>query len=321
MRELASPDMKDRDATQANSRSRDQGRILLVTDDTSASYSTALENAGFVVAGVAGGVAALVSLRRTRPHLVIADVNLRGIAAGELAKMLAQAQEGVPLIFIGSAESTMQRRHDAMEVGATDYFSLPAEVPLLLKRTEQLVKLKQALNRLRAEADRDYLTGLMNRRRFRTALGNEIERWRRYQIPCSLVLLDIDHLKKVNDEYGHTTGDRVIRHTANALVELSRDNDTSARMGGEEFALLLAGADESSAWRAAERLRLVVSSEPVDDVGVVTISLGVASCPVHATSERDIFAASDAALYRAKDEGRNQTVVAPALGVKTATSG
>src|SRR5215207_3046716 len=153
---------------------RDQGRLLLVTDDPRVSaYGAGLEERGFHVAGVAGGVKALVALQRTRPHVVVAD--------------------------------------------------------------------RLTVDRLRAEADRDYLTGLANRRRFRKALEQEAERWRRYDIPCALLLLDIDHMKRVNDTYGHPAGDRVIRSVAEVLTELSRDNDTAARLGGEEFALLLAG--------------------------------------------------------------------------------
>lgn len=297
------------------STTRDQGRILLVTDDPQvAAYGAALEAAGFVVAGVTGGAAALVSLRRTRPHLVISDINLKGIAAEGLARNLAQTQDSVPLLLVGLAQSTIARRSAAMTSGASDYFALPAEEPLLIARASQLVAFKQLMNRLRAEADRDYLTGLMNRRRFRTALGQEVERWRRYNIPCALLLIDIDHLKRVNDTHGHSAGDRVIRHTASALVEMSRDNDTSARLGGEEFALLLAGTDDAKAYAAAERLRHVVSATPVEGVGTITISLGVAACPAHATHERTLYTATDAALYRAKEEGRNRTSVAPLIG-------
>lgn len=293
---------------------RDQGRILLITDDANtAVYGASLEGAGLSVVGVAGGAAALVSLRRSRPHLVIADANLKGIGAEELARMLAQSQENVPLLLIGQAASSVHRREAAMTAGAFDYFALPQELPLMVARAAQLVTLKQTMDRLRADADRDYLTGLMNRRRFRTALGQEVERWRRYNVPCALVLVDIDFMKRVNDAHGHTAGDRVIRHTANALVELSRDNDTSARLGGEEFALLLAGADDAQAHAAAERLRHVVSNTPVEGIGIITVSLGVASCPAHAISERTLYAASDAALYRAKDEGRDRTSVATVI--------
>jgi diguanylate cyclase (GGDEF)-like protein len=293
---------------------RDQGRVLLVTDEPAGiAYTPSLERAGFAVVGVSGGLAALVALRRTRPHVVIADTSLKGISATELARMLAQAQEGVPLVLVGAAEATPARRSAALEAGAFDYFQMPAHTGLLVARTSQLVALRQTMERLRAEADRDYLTGLLNRRRFRTALGQEVERWRRYRVPCALLLVDIDHLKHVNDEHGHSAGDVVIRHLASSLVQLSRDNDTAARLGGEEFALLLAGTDESKALVAAERLRQVISSESVEGVGTITASLGVAACPAHATSERALYAASDAALYHAKREGRDRTVVAALL--------
>ena len=129
-------------------------------------------------------------------------------------------------------------------------------------------------------------------------------------MPCALLLVDVDHMKKINDTHGHPAGDRVIRFVANALVELSRDNDTAARLGGEEFALLLAGVGIEKAFAAAERVRLAVGSDPLEEVGRVTISVGVAACPSNARTERELYAASDAALYRAKNEGRNLTVLA-----------
>lgn len=296
-------------------RSREQGRrVLFITDDPSANqYRAALEDAGFVVADVAGGAAALVALGRARPHIVIADADLRGITADELARTLANTQDGAPLVLVGAGESDAARRIAAISSGAFDYFQLPGELPLLLARAAQLVSLRQAMDRLRADADRDYLTGLANRRRFRAALGQELERWRRYKVPCALLLVDIDFLKRVNDAHGHSAGDVVIRHIAAALAEHSRDNDTAARLGGEEFALLLAGADRERALAAAERLRSAVCAAPVDGVGTITISLGVAACPEHAESERALYAASDAALYAAKREGRNRATLAETI--------
>jgi diguanylate cyclase (GGDEF)-like protein len=290
---------------------RDQGRVLLVSDDTSiGGHARALEEGGFVVVGVAGGVKALVALQRTRPHVVVADANLRGISAGEFARMLSEAQDAIPVVLVGGERASFERRGAAMDEGAADYFQLPAELPLLIARTRQLVAHKLTVERLQAEADRDYLTGLANRRRFRKALGQEVERWRRYRTPCALLLLDVDHLKRINDTYGHPAGDRVIRFVASALSELSRDNDTAARLGGEEFALLLAGVGSEKAVAAAERLRRAVCARPLEEVGAVTISVGVAACPASAQSERELFAASDSALYRAKREGRNLVVLA-----------
>lgn len=306
----------------ARAQARGQGRVLLVTDEPSFLPRVALEEAGFAIAGVAGSTGALVALHRSRPHVIIADANLKGISANELAHKLAQVQDGVPLVLVGEAEATAARRGAALALGAFDYFQLPSELSLLVARTSQLVEVRQTMDRLHALADRDYLTGLANRRRFRTALGQELERWRRYRVPCALLLVDIDFLKRINDAHGHSAGDMVIRHTASALAELSRDNDTAARLGGEEFALLLAGANDAQARAAAERVRQVVSAEPLEKIGTVTVSLGVAACPLHATSERALYAASDAALYCAKHEGRNRTSIAPSLAASTAlTSG
>ena len=105
----------------------------------------------------------------------------------------------------------------------------------------------------------------------------------------------------------------VIRHVANTLNAVSRDNDTAARLGGEEFALLLASIGEEKATAAAERLRALLAEQSIPGVGNISVSIGVAACPAHATSERALYAASDGALYVAKNEGRNRIAVAPLL--------
>jgi two-component system cell cycle response regulator len=293
--------------------SREQGRVLIVTDNpASITFTQALEDAGLSVVGTSKSVAALIALRRARPHIIISDESLQGLSTKELASQLRRAEEtAVPFVLVGAREPTLELRRAALEAGASDYFQLPRELPLLLARASQLISIRQTLDRLRAEADRDYLTGLLNRRRFRTALGHEIERWRRYRTPCALLIVDVDHLKRINDTHGHSAGDVVIRHVADALTQMSRDNDTAARLGGEEFALLLSGADAEKGVAAAERLRQRVAAEALEGIGRVTISLGVASCPAHAISERELYAAADAALYTAKREGRDRASTAP----------
>jgi diguanylate cyclase (GGDEF)-like protein len=290
---------------------RDQGRLLLIADDPRLSaYAAGLEERGFVVAGAPGGAKALVALHTERPHVVVAEARLKGISAAELTRMLSDPQAATPVVLAGLDPSTPERRGEAMDAGASDYFELPSEFRLLASRAGQLVAHRLTVDRLRAEADQDFLTGLANRRRFRKALVQEVERWRRYQMPCALLMLDIDHMKRVNDTHGHPAGDRVIRFVADVLAELSRDNDTAARLGGEEFALLLAGADAERAYAAAERVRDAIAERPLPEVGRVTVSLGVAACPSHALTERELFSASDTALYRAKRAGRNQTALA-----------
>ena len=295
---------------------RARGRVLFISDNKQPQFGDALSARGIDVFGVSNGAAAMVSLTRTRPHLVVAHVSTRNLRVKELAKMLAQSDDGIPLILTGSEPSTVSLRHAAIIDGAFDYFMLPDELDLLVERTQQLVLLRQKMDRLRADADLDSLTGLANRRRFRVALVREVERWRRYRSPCALLMLDIDHLKAVNDKFGHPVGDMVIRQIAQTLKEVSRDNDTAARLGGEEFALLLAGVDLHRAVAAAERLRTVLSAKRVEGIGSVTVSIGVAACPENATSERMLYSASDGALYVSKNAGRDRVSVAPPLQEK-----
>jgi diguanylate cyclase (GGDEF)-like protein len=290
---------------------RDRGRVLVLSDEPNDSLFRSLEGAGLEIVEVSRGTAALVSLQRSRPHVVIAHTGVKGIDKTELAKALAQKQDGVPLVLVNEHAATNERRLEAMSAGAFDYFELPAQLPLLAARVQQLVVFKQTTDRLRADADLDYLTGLANRRRFRRALGREVERWRRYGVPCALLLLDIDHLKVINDRHGHPGGDQVIRHVAETLISVSRDNDTAARMGGEEFALLLAGTSGEKARLAADRLREIISEKVIHGVGRATVSIGVAACPEHANTERLLFSVCDRALYEAKESGRNRIAVAP----------
>ena len=295
---------------------RARGRVLLIADEREAQFVDTLSARGIDVFGVSNGTAAMVSLTRTRPHVVIAHTDARGLRIRELAKLLAQSDDGIPLVLTGSEPSSVAIRRAAMMEGAFDYFALASEFDLLIERTEQLVLLRQKIDRLRADADLDSLTGLANRRRFRVALAREVERWRRYRVPCALLMLDIDHLKPINDKFGHPVGDMVIRQIAQTLREVSRDNDTAARLGGEEFALLLAGVDLQRAVAAAERLRGVLGAKRVDGVGTVTVSIGVAGCPENATSERMLYSASDDALYVSKNAGRDRVSVAPPLQEK-----
>src|SRR5688572_19402814 len=293
--------------------SRERGRVLLVTDELHQTYRTALESVGLEIVEVSAGVAALISLRRSRPHIVVANTGIRGLSTQDLSRLLGQMQDSLPLILVGVEPATAARRLAALSSGAFDYFQIPAESELLALRAKQLVKVRQTMDRLRAEGDLDHLTGLANRRRFRAALSREVERWHRYGVPCTMLMLDIDFMKAINDKYGHPSGDAVIRHIANTLIKVSRNNDTAARLGGEEFALLLAGVSDEKAELAAKRLLGILAEQPIEGVGNITVSIGLASCPTHADSERTLYAASDKALYVAKNEGRNRVAIAPLM--------
>src|SRR5687767_9124740 len=258
---------------------RSRGRVLLITDEDKSQFIEGIAEKGIDVVGVSNGAAALVSLQRSRPHLVVADINARGLRMRELGKMLAQSDDGIPLVLVGSERATLAARRAALQNGAFDYFEFPAEIELLIERAQQLVMLRQKIDQLRADADLDSLTGLANRRRFRVALAREVERWRRYRVPCALLMLDIDHLKSINDRFGHPAGDVVMRHIAQTLRLVSRNTDTAERLGREQFALCLAPVKLDRDAAEAHRSRPVLATKRIEVVRMVTVSMGVAGCP------------------------------------------
>ena len=161
------------------------------------------------------------------------------------------------------------------------------------------------------QAVTDELTGLANLRSFQATLESEIERSRRFGTPLALVMLDLDHFKQINDEYGHQQGDEVLELVADVLREFSRDIDAPARYGGEELAVVLPQTDSSGAEQLAERIREAVEQlevPRVDGGGVLHLqaSFGVAAVPESAHNREGLIAAADAALYRAKRAGRNR---------------
>jgi diguanylate cyclase (GGDEF)-like protein len=161
------------------------------------------------------------------------------------------------------------------------------------------------------QAITDELTGLFNVRQFHSRLDNEIERAERFGTPLSLVMLDIDKFKSVNDNHGHQQGDRVLVEVARVLRRLSRDVDLPARYGGEEMAVVLPQTDLGGAELGAERMRAAIEAMQIprlDGEGLlpITASFGVASFPSQAADKTALIAAADAALYRAKRGGRNR---------------
>src|SRR5688572_13306494 len=137
---------------------RSRGRVLLITDDDQSQFIESIAERGIDIVGVSNGAAALVSLQRSRPHLVVADIKARFLNMRELGKMLAQSDDGIPLVLVGSERATLSARRAALLNGAFDYFEFPAEIDLLIERAQQLVLLRQKIDQLRADADLDSLT-------------------------------------------------------------------------------------------------------------------------------------------------------------------
>jgi diguanylate cyclase (GGDEF)-like protein len=155
----------------------------------------------------------------------------------------------------------------------------------------------------------DGLTGVYNRRRFLSLLDVEWERYRRYKRPLSLLMLDIDLFKSLNDRFGHSVDDQVLAHFARICQDSKRGADIAARIGGEEFALLLPETDIGEARIAAERIRQAVADNPVNCNGndiFVTVSIGLATANPGMDDPKALMKAADQALYAAKNAGRNR---------------
>jgi diguanylate cyclase (GGDEF)-like protein len=163
--------------------------------------------------------------------------------------------------------------------------------------------------RLSDVAVTDALTGLMNRRGFQELIATELERARRSNQPLSLIIGDLDHFKQLNDTYGHAAGDRALEQLSLILGTAKRRIDTAARIGGEEFAVVLPDSDQHAAFILAERMRREVRETFMYEPHCLTISLGVATFPAHAATIERLVAAADRALYAAKELGRDRTVL------------
>jgi len=176
--------------------------------------------------------------------------------------------------------------------------------------TSDITELKETQQKLDALARTDTLTGLANRRGLAAVWGHELARSRRYGYPCSVIALDLDRFKLVNDAYGHDEGDRVLCRAARQLTAAVRADDLVARTGGEEFTIILSRADLTAALAVAERMRQALAvADLAPDLGACTLSAGVACSRL--TPHAALLPAADRALYRAKANGRDRVEVWP----------
>jgi diguanylate cyclase (GGDEF)-like protein len=178
-----------------------------------------------------------------------------------------------------------------------------AVVARVLERRSEML-----LERLRGEARTDPLTGLLNRRGFDEHASRELGHAGRDDRPIALATFDIDHFKQINDEHGHVVGDRVLVHLARVLGSESRGIDVAARLGGEEFAVLMPGADQAGAEAFAERVRYSLATTDCPSLPQVRVSAGITATTVPLEVET-MLERVDCALYAAKRGGRNRTVI------------
>jgi diguanylate cyclase (GGDEF)-like protein len=288
--------------------------VLVVDDDDDKRLllKVALEMAGYEVATACDGAEGLTAVESFQPDLIITDVMMPKMDGYEFARLVRAnpLTRFIPIIIQTAARNDAKDARRGSEVGALGYITDPTDLDLLLARAQTLLDFKNYLDTCEEAAFTDHLTGLANRRRFERQLEREITRTLRYTRPFCLLLLDIDHFKQVNDSYGHEAGDEAIRQIAKVLQAGTRGIDTAARIGGEEFALLLTETELSGGLEVAERLRLAIKSEEIPVVGRVTASFGVAEFPLCAPTGRELLAIADAAMYEAKRQGRDRIACA-----------
>ena len=293
-------------------------RILLVEDDPYVAkfIGKRLTVEGFSITHHDNGEAALQELRSgTLPDLIISDLCMPELDGRALLDAISKIEHARHLpVLILSGAGTVEDRVDCLNRGAVDYLSKPIDGSELAARVRVHLRNTEELRRLRKEARFDPLTGCLNRRGTIEALQREIDRCHRAGSPLSVMLIDADNFKYINDTYGHAAGDVVLVELAAALKECLRMTDVVGRLGGDEFVVALPGVGEPLALKIRQRLRDRVAKNRVPtSQQSVHISIGLVVDEVGGYSLHQLFELSDAAMYADKRKRRSSLTLLKAL--------
>lgn len=280
-------------------------KILIVDDNPKARKMLRrhLVKLDYEVVEAENGETALKKIQQYLPDVVLLDVMIRDMTGFEVCKQLRNIPQAdllyiIMLTTVTGSEHTIQ----GLDEGADDYITKPFDIGELLARIRvgfRTVKKKR-------HAIIDTLTRLYNRNFFDTYLTREIDRVRRYQRNVVLIMIDLDHFKKVNDTYGHLVGDAVLTDIGKILRFQCRQSDIPVRWGGEEFVVLLPETELSGGCILAERIRQAIEGHEFESVASMTASLGIAGL---SPSGQELIKRADMALYEAKRRGRNRVFV------------
>lgn len=309
-------------------------RILVVDDhpDNVEIINVRLSSRGFIIETASNGEEALKVVHENPPHLILLDVMMPLMDGYEVSRRIKNDDTlpFIPIILVTARDST-QDKVDGLGAGADDYLTKPVNFPELEARVRSMLRIKRlqddldqknrelelANKRLRKLSITDGLTELYNHRHIHELLHEEFERTKRSGEPMAVAMMDLDRFKQVNDTYGHPTGDVILYETAEILRQTVREIDMVGRYGGEEFVVILPGADEEAATQFAERVREAVATHLFRDEANevrMTLSGGVASFPDGQVDHPDLLIKrADEALYAAKEGGRNQILRASGL--------
>lgn len=299
-------------------------RVLIVDDDEAYVYlvQRILQGSRHEVLACENAEMAWKLIREKAIQFVITDWMLPEMDGLELIRRIRQTDlPHYVYVILLTAKQSKDDVVDGLDAGADDYITKPFDANELKARVkigERILgleaRLRDAMNQLALQAMFDSLTGLPNRRALYEAIDQEFARARREGHPISLVMMDLDHFKSVNDRYGHLVGDDVLCLAARAIQDNKRTYDVAGRWGGEEFLIILPGAKLQAACQVAERIRCAVEAMRLDlkDGSQVSVqaSFGVASTEQAGDISFDaLLQQADLALYQAKQRGRNQVCV------------
>ncbi len=297
-------------------------RVLVAEDDPMLRriLKSWLESWGYQVAIAEDGAKAWKMLQaEPAPQLLILDWMMPSVDGLELCRMVRE-QEKSPYqyILLVTAKDDKQDLVRGLEAGADDYLSKPFdrnELRARLRTGRRILTLQdeqaQTREELQYQATHDGLTGIWNRRAILEMMSREFEIAARSNSSIGVIMLDVDHFKRVNDTRGHLAGDAVLKEIARRIRQAVRSYDLAGRYGGEEFLVVLPDCDAGRIERCAERIRLAIADEPIlaeASFLTVTVSAGTTVLNPVPGTESDALAVADTALYRAKNAGRNRVV-------------
>ena len=312
---------------------------ILVVDDLPQNImaiEAVIADKGFDVITAASGNDALRLSLKHDFALILLDVQMPGMNGFEVARLIRSNPKTshFPIIFVTAGMKDLLNQIEGYETGAVDYLIKPFEPVILRSKVqvfrdlylqrkvierfysnlEQIVEertfeLMEANKTISHQAATDDLTELYNRRYFNECLTAALSAARRHTFPLSMIMIDLDHFKSVNDTYGHSTGDVILKKFSDLLREIIRTEDVAARWGGEEFIVLLPHTASDAAAALAERIRAAFEQQ---SDGAIKIGLSASFGVVQSLESDDadtLIRRADAALYQAKREGRNRVVL------------
>jgi diguanylate cyclase (GGDEF)-like protein len=285
--------------------------IILIVDDTKSNMmilAACLKDDYQIKTAINGQECLNIAKKSPKPDLILLDIEMPGINGYEACEQLKKDSytADIPIIFI-TAKHDVKDEEKCFILGAVDYISKPIRPTIVVARVKTHITIKKQKDKLEQMALFDQLTNLYNRHFLLNAAKQKVSSAIRHQFPISVMMLDIDFFKKINDEHGHPAGDSVLKEVAKIMKEEYRNEDVAARFGGEEFVIILYHCDLKSAVAKASQLRGKI--EQLKPLGIpVTVSIGISQLENEEESFSDLLERSDKALYKAKEEGRNRVI-------------